>query len=306
MSAFMCPRWRNFSAVAEALDFSGQMNQPIEINLKNYLLQGANPIDNDVLNEKKFQGAFFLNYRAVSSPKFGKLEPGSYGTGWRYYPKKDYVGTDSFDYVLNNGSQDSNYAVINIEVKAGLSGSITVYHSLGKPYWRLTGTHNVPAGFGPYEFITYSWIRKTPFVVFSFGDPFIYHRYEVRYASDIRYDIEGKPFAKSLPITDWERSVWPDPSLVGYLPNSAVPYVQPPGPFPYTLRIDFFKDPIYVDVFDTTVDPPKKIGKRFSYWNVHDQVEIEITQDKGEDWWSNGQVIYVGPSDPTYPKDLPA
>ena len=301
MSAYVCPRWRNFIATAPSIDLSGFMNSAIEIDLKEHLLQGANPVDNDVINEKKFQGAFWLNYRAVTYPRFGKLQPGTNGTGWKYYPKKDYVGFDSFTYALNNGTQDSNFAVVNIEVKPGLSGSITVYKAQNASYWQLLGSHTIPLEFGTngtYQFILYTWIKKVPFKVMHLGEPNIHQRYDVMNVSAISYDDNNTPYTKTLAqTTDWENSVWPDTELSGYLPNTVTPYIQPNGPFPYTLKIDFFDKPVYRDVYIFG----EYAGITFSHWQEHKTIEIEITQDKGEDWYKNGLVQIVEYDDPSYP-----
>jgi hypothetical protein len=324
MTAYACFRWRNYNSAALDLTFKGTANSPIEIDLKQYLIQGANPPNMDVLNEKQFQGAFLLNFLAITPPANGRLQPGSTGTGWRYYPNKDFVGIDSFTYVFSNGTQNSNVATVTLTVKPGLSGSILVFKAVDKPYWQVLGSHKIPTAAeiaaatpptpptipppplvfgtnGTYAMITYTWIRKYPIKTFENGEPYIYEQYTNISSSTLQFDPNTQqPTVKDLnPSTDWYKSVWPDPSLSGYLPNSLQPYIQPAGPFPFILRIDFYDSPQFENILDP--DTHAVIGVVFTHYATHDNVEIDVVSDKGIDWYKNGQVVLLTNSSPYYP-----
>lgn len=324
MTAYACVQWRNFVSVAADLSFTSGMNKPFEINLDTQLLQGANPIDQAVLDDKGFQGAFYLNYYAIDSPLYGKLEPGLKGTGWRYYPNKDFVGTDTFTYVLNNGTQNSNIATVAITIQEGLSGSITVFKADGKPYWRVTGSHFIPqlvpkttkskipvdpkakpprvyGTAGTYQMITYTWLLKRSVRTFSSGKPYIYETYANVGNSTITPDpITEQPLTTDLnATTEWFRFTWPDPNLSGYLPGTTQPYIQPDGPFPFILRIDFYDNAQFEDIKDPITRA--LIRKSFTYYKTHDSIEIDVVGDKGADWYANGSVLSVSSSAPDYP-----
>ena len=154
---------------------------------------------------------------------------------------------------------------------------------------------------GQYDFITYQWIERIPIRQFTSGQPYIYQEFVSIRTSDIVYDIDtGLPSVKTLyDATDWYKFVWPDPKLSGYLPNSLQPYIQPAGPFPFTLRIDFYDKAQYVDVLDGA---GKKIGTSFSGWTVHDFIEVDVESVRGSDWFQNGQVQIVTHNNPDYPQ----
>ena len=85
----------------------------------------------------------------VSNPSNGTLQVfGSDGL-FRYQPNEDFVGTDSFNYVVNDGQDVSNVATVTITVRAGCNGkqaTITGTSAANK----LTGTAgaDVIAGLG--------------------------------------------------------------------------------------------------------------------------------------------------------------
>ena len=321
-------------------NFFGQSCNPIILPYKDYTLKGHTIIDSNVLTEKGFQGAYYCKFAVVKEPKFGKLRPGTYGTGWKYYPKKDYIGQDSFVFKLNNGTQDSNCATVTINVLEYITGTITVHKSRTEPYWRLTGSHHIPQSFGTngtFELITYTWIQKKYYRVIDsnigvrdivsgagYGEPFIYSGEEIVYFSVTNSGLEGKPFLLSCPTyTMWSKAVWPDPNLAGYLPNTVAPFVQPPGPFPYRLKIDLYDKPIYTPIYEAvsifadfweTIDlgagsqprfitvnrgprfagfQQKYVGRIFSHWDQQYSIEVDVVADKGEDWYKNGLVQLV-------------
>ena len=55
-----------------------------------------------------------LNYLIVKQPVHGQLL-GS-GVTLTYQPDTNYYGLDSFDYVANDGSDNSNVASVNIDI----------------------------------------------------------------------------------------------------------------------------------------------------------------------------------------------
>ena len=351
MVAYACPRWRNFISTAPDLTFTGNMNSPIEIDLNPYLIQGANPVDMSVISDKGFQGGFRLNYIMTFPPKNGRLEYGSYGTGWRYVPNANWTGDDSFTYQLSNGSQISGSGKISVTVNPGLQASIVVYKAIDKPYWKFLGSHHIPWNFGhggkkaipgkpgspavaaqpgdptatppipatpakaavkaidpvpevpgQYDFITYQWIERVPTRLFTLGKPYIYQEFNSVRTSEVAFDIDTNlPSIVHLnDNSDWYKFVWPDPNLSGYMPNTVLPYIQPAGPFPFTLRIDFYDKAQYVNI----VDPVTGLvtGKTFSDWTKHDFIEVDVESVRGSDWYQNGQVQIVTHNNPDYPQ----
>ena len=70
--------------------------------------------DPDGILGKDFNGLDTLTYKLLSGPEHGRLE----GTGEsrRYTPDPDYHGPDNFVFVTNDGVEDSEPAVVDIEV----------------------------------------------------------------------------------------------------------------------------------------------------------------------------------------------
>jgi hypothetical protein len=332
MTAYACVRWRNFIAAAPDLSFTGAANAPITIDLKKYLLQGANPLDLTVIESQGFQGAFRLNFFATVQPVYGTLLPSLTGTGWHYYAYAGYVGPDEFTYVLNDGTQNSNFATITIDVLKGLTCEIKVYKADSKPYWQLTGSTGVipynrghggkkavtnkvvdpktklsstvivtPEIPGIYALITYTWILVVPKLIAS-DQPYIYLEYRQLQTSLLKYDPDtALPSIDLLKdTTDWLKFVWPDPALAGYLPNSIQPYIQPAGPFQFILKIDMYD----VALYDNVLDPVTKkiISKTFNDWKVHEKIEVAVESANGVNWYKNAAVVKIADSAANYPR----
>lgn len=87
----------NNPPVALPINVITQQNNPVEITLT------ASDEDGDG-----------LNYMIVKQPAHGQLS-GS-GVTLTYQPDIDYYGLDSFDFVANDGSDNSNVATVNIDV----------------------------------------------------------------------------------------------------------------------------------------------------------------------------------------------
>jgi hypothetical protein len=95
----------NNPPVAEDGSFTTDSDTPVDITLH------ATDPDGDP-----------LTFAIVSQPSHGTLD-GAGDTG-TYTPEPGFVGTDSFTFVANDGTADSNVATITIEVTAPLTGEL--------------------------------------------------------------------------------------------------------------------------------------------------------------------------------------
>lgn len=95
--------WRHFTPVAPKLEFELEHLAPFYIDLRRYLIQGANPYDESVLAANKgFQGGYRCTFYITLPPRFGNAVPDDWGLGIWYYPVGMKSGdTDSFSYKLS-------------------------------------------------------------------------------------------------------------------------------------------------------------------------------------------------------------
>ena len=90
----------NQAPVAQSQTLRTKINTPLALALK------ATDANNDA-----------LTFRIVSQPKNGKLSGSA--ANLTYTPNDDFVGSDSFTFVANDGKADSNVATITVQVLAG-------------------------------------------------------------------------------------------------------------------------------------------------------------------------------------------
>ncbi len=298
----MCPLWRHFVGQAPDLTAEGTKNAFIDIELRDYLLQGAYPKDEAVLTEKHFQGGFLMNFRVKVPPVHGKVTVSPSGRGFRYHPSYNYVGDDDFYYVLNNGSQNSNIGKISLTVKDGLDGTILVSRlratsNTKNIVLRFTGKFSIPADWPyDYDFIQLSIIETRPIVGYMDKLPYVFDTDYYIQSSTWAYDKYRTPVSsQSILTTNWQ--LYSLPYLVdGYYPYTQQPYPKPIyKPWPAYLRVDFYKTPVILPTeigWDFIKEEPI-IEDRFAHWVLHHQITIDVVSSLGADWYENGTVQWI-------------
>jgi hypothetical protein len=306
-------RWRNFSAFAPDLVIKTKKNLPVEIDLSPYWVQGVTtPIKTEDIEKRGFQGGWLHNFIAMGEPTFGLLQPSYSAKGWKYYPGYDFIGVDCFNYVLNNGTQHSNIAKIQVVVQDWYSGTIQVRRKAGTNEFSYEGKVIIPAGLPKPTLISYRWYDIIPTVLYEGGRPFVYElpkfffgtQYRVVEAGSCGWELEVYDKGN---ITPWR--VMNQTRVEGYLPGTSIPYIQGSGPYPVRLVVHFYTDVIAGCKWNGQTGPNSAYIFMFDGWkSVELMFELDIRLVRGhkryvpgigitrDDWWYNDEVLIIDPN----------
>lgn len=290
--------WWNFTPVAVDLTVDCDQGSYVDIDLRKYLRQGANPpserynmeidqhyrvqpIDYLQLRSKGEQRGFVHSLRVIQPPSSGTLLANISGYGlYRYTPNAGFFGEDSFDYCLATNWQSSIRQRITIRVAKKHQLRIRVYcHNLNDHLFRYAIEHDFTEA---YVFAT--WYRLTPFLSHSKSVPEVLENLVYLAGYAYTYDISQKLVVFSDPAlySQWMLSdPWPDPLLnrQGYIEGTHTVYVQPDGPYPVIAQVNVATGPIL-------------IGNTMNGWANLQQFYIDV-RSNGSDWWKNGMVAWV-------------
>ena len=161
--------WRNYKPVAPNLTVDVINSGTTEIPIKQ-IFQGArdpetghSPIEN-VLDKVPTQRGWKLAAIKLNDPVRGTVKLNAAGNAFIYNPRSGYIGPDCFDYVLTNGTQQSDSATINLNVYQGYAYILRAYRrNSQKTYHRFTATYNnrqqsgAPAPLEPIRFTEMFW-----------------------------------------------------------------------------------------------------------------------------------------------------
>lgn len=96
----------------------------IRILMHRYLIQGANPIDPEIISKadnnvnRQFQGGYRCSLQLVILPGHGSLRISDDGLSFEYTPNIGYIGGDAFCYrIVNVMGQYSEYGYIQFLVR---------------------------------------------------------------------------------------------------------------------------------------------------------------------------------------------
>ena len=108
---------RQFKPVAWEKSFRVQRAPRIYLPMKQLLIQGADPYDQDVHDRNaKFQGGYRCTLKIVTQPGIGRVEIGWDHLGFEYIPKNPaWSGHDSFSYsIVSYLGQESDACCIHV------------------------------------------------------------------------------------------------------------------------------------------------------------------------------------------------
>lgn len=121
------PAFRHFVPRSEDIVVhtpQGQSTEFFYISLKHLLIQGANPIDSNLISRadsagvQQFQGGYRCFHEIVGVPAHGELQLSWDRLGFEYRPELGYRGGDSFSYMLRNVmGQESNVSCVSLFVR---------------------------------------------------------------------------------------------------------------------------------------------------------------------------------------------
>lgn len=160
--------WRNYKPIAPNLTIPVRNSGTSEITLEQILqgardeLTGHSPTDG-ILDKVPAQRGWRLAAIKINDPTVGTVDLNSFNDAFLYRPRSGYVGPDCFDYVLTNGTQQSDAGRIMLDVYQWYTFQMLVYRkNTQKTYHRFTAypTNQYAAGQGelpPVKFTEITW-----------------------------------------------------------------------------------------------------------------------------------------------------
>lgn len=111
------PRWQAHKPKIENFSVKITPEETATIDLSDYLLQGANlPQESSFVSSLGFEGASRNTVEITDAPNYGQVVPSCDQMGLVYIPNSGFVGSDCFNYKLNNGTQDSDLGRVIVSV----------------------------------------------------------------------------------------------------------------------------------------------------------------------------------------------
>jgi hypothetical protein len=136
--------WRNYKPLAQNLSVRVKNSGQTEISLEKILqgardeLTGHSPTEG-VLDKVPAQRGWRLAAIKVNDPTVGTVTLNSFNDAFLYSPRSGYVGPDCFDYILTNGTQQSDAGRIMLDVYQWYTFQMLVYRkNTQKTYHRFT------------------------------------------------------------------------------------------------------------------------------------------------------------------------
>lgn len=292
--------WRNYVPYAPDLEVVARTGQPLEINLRDWSLQGARDPetftspDPEVLSKIPVQRGWRLNPIVAEPPSKGFVSIDTGGPSLIYTSRSGYLGPDCFTYVLSNGTQRSLMAQISIEV-------IRWYGSQFTDLRREDGKYSVdlttyqPASEPTPLFTHFAWYWKDfKYVDDSSGKNRVYSRdkllYKTQYESNYTTGHYPRMIDRANKYYDFE--IESDADLMGFDGDSDVPYR--PTKRPYTLVLvqkNYFNHRTrrYFGGYRNGVPYYYNVNIGLDY-SKYDEYTFEITADYGDKWWESGNI----------------
>lgn len=160
--------WRNYKPVAPNITVQVRNSTDTEITLEQ-IIQGArdeltkhSPTEG-VLDKVPAQRGWRLNAIKINDPLLGTVRLNTFNDAFIYSPRSGYVGGDCFDYVLTNGTQQSDSGTITLDVYQWYTFRVLLYRkNAEKTYHRFTAYpfYRYAAGqaqLKPVKFTEISW-----------------------------------------------------------------------------------------------------------------------------------------------------
>lgn len=326
--------WRNEKPIAPSLEVDVYRGQPIDIPLTEYLVQGARDMDihedgatedekKDDIEETKLRNEGLIeeygarrgwacNFFNTSRPEHGRISKSTYGDGFRYVSRPNFIGQDCFSYVMNNGFQNSEPGQIVLNVLNYMEGRViieedTSQRSSNRRAFRYIAQWYIPPGFGSFSHVAVTWYMHKPVRIMKNGSLYIRQTKEIlgsttftmntRNSDGFQYVAENYewPFDGSF-----HTQTWPDPLLTGVIDEaSGVPYVQPNGPYPISVKIAFRRERVTSRLIDYGW---RKVTRYYASWEHEESIEVDVRALYGNDWWRTGNVINI--HDPLYTAEV--
>lgn len=275
--------WHHFIPEAPVIQLDMYKNTSIDIDLGPYMVQGARDFytgahDPNVLAAINTQRGWNLNLIVPDQPAHGRALISSATRGIQYIARRNYVGLDCINYILNINGQNSRKSRIELNIQDFFEVSVQPYRQGSTNNIRYVATPTVPSSMGTGWTILYSWYHRRP--VRKYNNQvgrFEIHIELVQWAGSV-FDGQAMQIVIPADQTTYYPYLWPDQNLVGYIAGTDEPYLQPDGPFPLILETNFVKSPVMSGSIWTGI------------WAQSFKTVTDLELELGPEWWKSGQV----------------
>lgn len=331
--------WRNDVPVAPELYIDAYRGRPVDISLRDYLVQGAREIvrpsgtpeeieqaeqdaddkQTQIIAEKGARRGWACSYFNISRPGYGRLSNSIYADGFRYTSLPNFIGEDCFSYVINNGFQNSLPGKVIVNVQNYMEGRIIIEEDLSRRTptrraLRYIAQWYIPPEFGTFSHIGVTWFEHRP--VRFLKDGVTHIRIEKRQVSStvftststnnlgFRYVSQNYTYPSDGSFIS---TTWPDTSVNGAINEAnGMPYQQPNGPWPVSVEITFRRQKVesyLAAVYRYNSSFPTYVTRWRTHWELIESVEADVRTLYGDGWWRDGRI--QGIQDPSFTPSIP-
>lgn len=306
--------WRNYKPLAPDLEWLIADRKTWTYDLRPLLLQGSRDEETNsptlgILEKVPAQRGWKCSPMIIGQPSRGTVRINSTFDGFEYIPRPGFVGFDCFNYVLTNGTQQSDVAKVTVEVKPWYSHRLIVIRDTAdKSNHTFKLIDNFPEGAEKVYMQTYEWsytnlkvtkegqasriFSASPIVKKTYVGSFITGRDCGTSVSFLPY--MGPP-AKDVPnIKNILSMPTPSDNLIGFDGNSDILY------HPRNLRgIMKVKVKLFTETITRSYSFPCGRGTRTIVRTHVDltkfhEIEYDFADYYGQRWHESGNVLIPG------------
>jgi len=294
--------WRNYKPLApnQRIEVRNSGSSTIDI-LK--IIQGARDEETlhspteGVLDKVPVQRGWRLKAIKVNDPLVGTVDLNYHADQFIYNPRSGYVGLDCFDYIVTNGTQQSDSGTITLDVIQWYTYQLLIYRrNAQKTYHRFTANPFMKTAPGQtplksIKYVEFAWyynqyIAETG----SDGVVRIYKRRTLVQATQSNYTLydSGQAYAPVILNAAKEITMYSyfDDSLgEGFDGDLNIPFVPRRTQGDIELDITLYTEErtVYVPIYGkniTQVDLTKPITLNYRVSDIY-----------GQKWWDSGNIL---------------
>lgn len=282
--------WRHFTPEAPTINVQTYKNVDTLIDLRDIFVQGARDYytgihDANVIQAIGAQRGWLVDWFVAAQPKHGFIVDSDKTTGFTYRSNYDFVGDDCCTYFTHVGAQRSIAGRINIEVEDYYSVGIRIYktsESSNSRSFVYQAVPYLPNGMAP---VFPSWVAIVRWYHLKprrFNDPLNGNRPTIIVEPELFhstiFDSVNYQVVDNGQLTSVIEYTWPDNYYSGYIYGTDEVYVQPEGPWPVIVEVDFHNDPVNVQ------------GQFTGVWENNFYTSTDIRLQYGDRWWESGLI----------------
>lgn len=159
--------WRNYKPYAPDLEWVITDQNTRTLDLNDLIIQGARDEQDrspttGILNKVPAQRGWRCTPVIVGQPSNGIVRVNSTFDGFEYEPKPGYIGFDCFNYVITNGTQQSDIGKVTVDVREWYKHKvIAIRKSENMNTHEFILEKDFPEGLPPIHMQTFEWTYST-------------------------------------------------------------------------------------------------------------------------------------------------